>query len=211
MTAVIETGQLDMLALLTDESAPKRDRLISAAAEVLGGDLMSQLAGIFERMDWAEDEIKRAQRRDRKNADLIWHAFRVLTPTHDLMSTEMVYRAHCRELIARVAKGQDTRPGTAAEICCACHDASMIAPLTDSAFGLYARMWKAAGFTGEQFDMNDMAGHYESLRGTLIDDLEREARRKTSVADRKRGDECGGLHHGEPVTCRLAKTAAIAA
>lgn len=176
--------------------------------EVLGGGLMGELAGIFERMEWAEEEVARARKRHPAASDRIWHSFSLLTPTHDLMSTEFVYRSHCRELLDRVAAGQDTRPGTAAEVCAACSESSLLAPLTETGAGLYARMWMQA-FPQHRHVWGDQAPHYESLRGTLIDDAERDMRRKTAVADRKHGDiDCKGLHHGEEVTCSYAKPAA---
>lgn len=176
--------------------------MTAAMNDILGGDLGSELAGIFERMEWAEDEIARAMRANPARADVLWHSFRVMTPQHELMSTEIVYRAHVREQIARVIAGQDTRPGTAAEACCVLSDASQVAPLTETAAGLYARMWAAAGLPGEQWALR--TEHYEALHGSRIDQLERETRRKMTVKDRTPGTTCQGMHHGEPVTCSLA-------
>ena len=174
--------------------------------EMLGGNIGGMLSGLFEQMEWAEDEIKRAGRRHPKQSDRLYHSFRLLTPTHELMSQEFVYRSHCRELLERVAAGQDTQPGTAAEICCACCDSSQIAPLTTTGAGLYGRMWKAAGFPGDQWE--DRQGHHEALSASLIDDAEREMRRKLAGADRKFEIEtCGGMHHGEAVKCEFAAKA----
>src|SRR5437016_3464821 len=79
------------------------------------------LAGLFDRMDWAEDEISKAQQRHPECADVLYHAFRLLTPSpipQQASPAEFVYRSHCRELLERVASGQDTRPATDAEIAC---------------------------------------------------------------------------------------------
>jgi hypothetical protein len=180
--------------------------------DLLGGNLGSMLAGIFERMEWAEDEIAKARKRHPGHAGRIWHSFKLMTPTHDLMATEMVYRSHVRELLARVMAGEDTRPGTAAEVCCACSDTSQIAPFTDSAAGLYGRMWKAAGFPGDHWD--DMQPHQEALHASGIDDLERDLRRKLRVPGRVFGVDddgkalvCGGKHHGKEVSCEFARPA----
>jgi hypothetical protein len=62
------------------------------------------------------------------------------------MRTEFVYRSHCRELLDRAARGEDTRPGTAAECCIALSETSLRVPLRTSAAGLYARMWTRAQF-----------------------------------------------------------------
>lgn len=174
--------------------------------ELLGSDLAGELTRTFAQMEWAEEEIEKARRRHRAHSDRIYHSFSLLTPTHERMATEMVYRSHCRELLERVAASQDTRPGTAAEVCVVCCESSMLAPLTETAAGLYGRMWKAAGFPGHQWE--DRQEHHEALSASLIDDAERETRRKLTVADRKLGDiECCGMHHGDEVTCQYAKAA----
>jgi hypothetical protein len=155
---------------------------------------------IFSQIDWAEDEIAKAAQRHPAHADRIHHSFDLLTPYHDLMRTEFVYRSHCAELLDRVAAGADTRPGTAAEVCTACHDASQVAPLTTSAFGLYARMWEQAFPAHPAF--TTQREHYEALRGPQISDLESEARRKLAQPGRHLGViTCPGTHHGQPVTC----------
>ena len=110
--------------------------LTAALDGILGSGLTGMLDGLFGQMEYAADEIERAQARHRSGADRIWHSFGLLTPAHDRMATEFVYRSHCRELLNRVAAGQDTRPGTAAELCCALSDASTVAPLTTTAAGL---------------------------------------------------------------------------
>ena len=187
--------------------------MTAAMGDLLGGDLMDVLTGAFERMDWAEDEIARAQKRHPESADRIWHGFKLLCPengTSERMGVEFVYRSHCRELLDRVAAGQDTRPGTGAEVCIACCEASALAPLTETAAGLYCRMWTVA-FPGHRDVWTGAGEHYQALRGTQIDDLEREARHKTRAADRRQGDlECGGMHHGETVACRYAKSEQLA-
>jgi hypothetical protein len=164
---------------------------------------------VFRQMDWAEEEIAQARQRHPTMTDTLYHSFTLLTPTHDLMKTEVVYRAHCRELLDRVASVQDTRPGTAIEVCCACSATSALAPLTSPAAGLYMRTWTAAGLPELQ-SFDDRHGHHEALEGPIIDDLEREARRKLTVADRRLGTiDCPGRHHGEPVPCKYAEPAQL--
>jgi hypothetical protein len=170
---------------------------------ILGGGVFGMLAGLFEQMDWAEDEIGKAQKRDPAHADLIYHTFKIMTPSHELMGTEFVYRSHVREQIARAVAGQDTRPGTSAEICLACSEASQVAPLTETAAGLYARMWGRA-FPGITDVWQQPREHYEALRGTLIDDLEAWSRRKLAQSDRVIEFDCGGMHHGQAVNCHGA-------
>ncbi len=127
------------------------------------------------------------------------------------MESERVYRSHCREILDRVAAGTDTRPGTAAEVCCAMLSISLLAPLTSAATGLYMRMWLTAGFP--EFDeITESSRHHEALEKSLIDDYERFARRKLAVAGRRHGDiTCSGRHHGEAVDCAYTPNRQLAA
>lgn len=179
-------------------------------SQLLGDDMGSLMETAFVQMRWAEDEIDKALRRHPDAADVIWHSFKLLQPTHELMRTEFVMRAHCRELLDRTAFGEDTRTGTAAEVVLMISDTSKIAPLNTTVYGLAGRMWTKAGFDGVGNPFADTSLHYEAIRASEIDDLEAEARRKLSVADRTVGHvECTGSHHGEPVVCRFAPAEVI--
>jgi hypothetical protein len=177
----------------------------------------SSLSCLSGQMDQAEEEITRAQREHPGMWDVLYHSFSLLTPTHDRMSTGFVFRAHCRELLTRVMNGEDTRPGTTAEVACMMSDMSKLAPFTTAATGLYFRMWEKAGFpplpgneNGEILDLS----HYEAIAGSRIDDHEALARKKLSQPDRRLSiGECGGWHHGHPAPrCRFyRKDAANAA
>lgn len=180
--------------------------VITAASKLLGedaGGIFEVMAGAFERMEWGEQEIAAAQARHPQHADRIWHSFCLLVPNAGLerMSYERVYRAHCREILDRVAAGEDTRPGTAAEVCCVMLNSSLLAPLTSAATGLYMRMYQAADLP--QFDeLAESSRHHEALEKSLIDDHERFTRRKLAMDDRRLGDiDCHGRHHGEEVDC----------
>ena len=140
-------------------------------------DTLTAVRSILGAMDWAEDEIASAQRRHPDAADRIWSAFRLLQTTSDLMaSSEVLYRAHARELIGRVVRGEDTRPGTAAEGVAVMREASLAAPLTAAGFGLYARLWKLAELPGNALT-HDLP-HYEAIRGAEIDNEEALLRHK---------------------------------
>jgi hypothetical protein len=69
-----------------------------------------------------------------------------------------------------VARGEETRPGTAAECCIALSDTSLKVPLNTSAAGLYARMWLLAGLP--PVELSNASAHYEAHEGSLIDDHE---------------------------------------
>ncbi|TCC19947.1 hypothetical protein [Kribbella sindirgiensis] len=165
------------------------------------GDLGAALTSAFDQMEWAEEEIKRAERRHPAACDAIWHSFSLLVSTHDLMAHEQVFRAHCRELLNRVAAGEDTRLGTAAELCCTFRDVTLATPVNTTATGLYFRMFRSA-FPSLPLDAD--LSHYEALRGTQMDEMEADTRRRLAVADRHvEGVECMGKHHGKPVACRF--------
>jgi hypothetical protein len=131
---------------------------------------------LFDAMEWAEDEIDAATRRHPAAADRIQRSFLLLRPSSPQMRTEAVYRSHCKELLDRVAAGEDTRPGTAAECCLALSETSLKVPLRTSAVGLYARMWRLAGLPPAP--ITDLTEHYEALDGALIDDNEAWLRNK---------------------------------
>lgn len=164
----------------------------------------SMVGAVFEQIEWAEAEIAAAVARHPDQRDLLWHSFTLLTPTQELMSTELVYRGHVREVLTRVLAGVDTRPGTAAEVCGACSAASLVAPLRPAAAGLYGRMW-ALAFPDQPNFFAERDLYREALGCEAITDLEQLARRQLAVTDRRLGDiDCTGWHHGERVACRYA-------
>lgn len=172
--------------------------------EALLRDVTSMVTGAFEVMEWGEDETQKAMNRHPAERDTLYHSFVLLTQTHPLMVTEFVYRAHCRELLERVYRGADTRPGTAVEVVCLLQHISQIAPLKSPAAGLYHRMW-AAAFPGKRFFLGDSARHHEALEGSTIDDYELEARHKLMVMGRKQKlteITCTGRHNGGLVQCK---------
>lgn len=177
-----------------------------AIKELLGGDLGELLTSCFEQMSWADDEIATAMRRHPAEADTIWHSFTLLRATHERMTTEFVYRSHARELLDRVASGEDTRRGTAAEVILVISDASTVTPLRSVISGLAARLWKVAGFAATVGDpWDEVREHHEALSSSAIDDAEAFTRAKAADPDRVLGKiECKGLHHGDAAVCRYA-------
>lgn len=164
------------------------------------------LDGILERFDWADEEIALASTRHPAAADLLHHSFSLLNATTEMMTIERVFRSHARELLDRVAAGEDTRVPTAAEICCLCSSISKITPMRSSAAGLYFRYWPKA-YPGLPNPAANVQLHREVLDGSKIDALEEDVRRKLTVADRQLGDvECRGRHHCIRVRCRFASS-----
>lgn len=154
-----------------------------------------------------EREIDRFSERHPDRADLLFHAFRLMRPDGRLPRTEFVYLSHTRQLLQRVAEDGDTREATDVEVCLLCVEIAKAVPLNTTAMGLLVRNWNRA-FDGIEFPGRE-AGvgleHYEALKGSQIDDFERQARRKLYQPKRVIGEpECRGMHHGREVGCRFA-------
>lgn len=172
--------------------------------------IQATLGGMFAQFDILDDEAAKTIAGHPDAADLIHHASDLFAPTHPLMSTPFVYRGHVRELLARVAAGQDTRPGTAAEVALVCSATSLTAPLTAAGVGLYCRSWLAA-FPDDPIDGFDMAAQVTqsewSAGADEINGLDRAVRRRAAQPWRRlpKDVECDGTHRGEPAACRFAK------
>jgi hypothetical protein len=96
----------------------------------------------FARVDIAEEEIQAAKLRFPACASEIHAAFACLCPTDPIRDlSEDVFRFHCREILERVAKAQDVRPGTTAEVLGFLADASQLAPPSRFAAFLYQRLF----------------------------------------------------------------------
>ena len=166
-------------------------------------DTQAQLAAVLTTIEWAEDEIAQATKRHPAEADVLYHAFTILTPPPSMPATEFVHRGHARELLERLAADQDTRPATDAELCVICSETSLRAPLTSAGAGLYFRAW-ARAFPSVPGPADADLPYYERLHGAAIDDLERILRNKAAVPGRRLGAiTCDGYHHGELLTCRF--------
>jgi hypothetical protein len=172
------------------------------AAMVKG--LFAEVSTVLEGTGWAEDEIKRSIRRHPRQADTLWHSFKLLVPVddNDRWNTEFVYRAHARELLERVAAGEDTRPGTDVEMILVCMKMSLATPINTSGTTLYLRLWhRAFPQHREIIQVRELAS-YEHVGGSGADTLEPELRRRLSVPDRRLNPDairCCGLHHGVAV------------
>jgi len=167
-----------------DRAMPINEDLLGGFDDLLPGGFMQAFDAAMNSMEIAEGLIEELSKEHPEHADLIWHSFGLLRPTHDLMhKTDMIYRSHCREILQRVIDGADTRPGTAAECCIVCCETSQIAPLTVAGVGAYMRMWQAAGLPDTGASVS--AEHHEAIRGPAIDEHERMMRTKLSQPWRK--------------------------
>lgn len=69
-------------------------------------------------------------------------AFMLLMPPVSMFDKDpAVYRSHVRELLRRIARGEDTRPATDAECLCALSAASLDAPLSSTPAALFERLF----------------------------------------------------------------------
>jgi len=176
-------------------------RHTSAIAELLAR-IQEEVTEAAVLVDTAEDEIEQAVARHPQAADDLFHSFCLLLPAFeaDAWGTEFVLRAHCRELLERVASGADTRPGTNVECLLAMVQVSKAVPLNGPAAGFYFRMWSGA-FPDHELTGRDQ--HYQALYGARIDEAERKTRKKLSIPGRVLRDVgCDGYHHGQPAACR---------
>jgi len=112
--------------------------------ELLPHALASRLQNFFDLVAIAEEEIAAAIQRYPQQAVALWDQFKMLSPSAALSRlTSQVYRAHCRELLERVAAGEDTRPATLAEILVTVSDESLAYAFNALGVGVYAHCWRA--------------------------------------------------------------------
>ena len=147
------------------------------------------IESVLDRCLWADEEIEAAQlRHGERDRGPLWNSFRLLRPTHQRPWPELMYRAHCRELLDRVAAGIDTRPATEAEKLAVLSVASQTAPLNSGAETLYLRIGTRLFpdiFDGVS-DVLDIQA-YEKVHGSRADDYEAQLTRKLAQPWRRIG------------------------
>ncbi len=150
-----------------------------AAVGVEGSGILS----VFDQMGWAEDEVSKARERhgEADERGPLWSSFRLLTPTHERMREEWIYRPHCREILERVVSGTDTRYGTDVEVVLAMMEVSLATPIHGAACGLQFRVFRRvfpdkywSVFADASVDADD----YEKMYGSQIDEHESFTRKK---------------------------------
>jgi hypothetical protein len=105
--------------------------------------LPSSVTGIFSLMVTAEEEITEAKKRHPEKSDLIHRSFLILQPSDPIYGkADCVYCSHIRELLERVAKGKDTRPGTIAEVLCVLLDTATKTPLNQEGQALTEHLFR---------------------------------------------------------------------
>lgn len=154
--------------------------IFRALDNLTGGTSGARFGQVLDRclvqMTWADDEILRAQKRHPDAAEKLWDTFLLMQGTHELMSTEFVYRAHAHELLERVYAEEDCRAPTDVEIICGLSEASLRAPLNTAAVTLYMRLFARLFPDKEPFAGLDEQA-YEHVAGDRADDLYTEVKR----------------------------------
>ena len=111
-------------------------------ADLMPPSLARTVRTTFERMEIAEEEIEAAKIRHPKESESIHRAFGLLCPSNPIRDlSDDVFRFHCREILDRVASGQDVRQGTTAELLGFLSEASQMAPPTRVSALLYQELF----------------------------------------------------------------------
>ncbi len=143
-------------------------------------DVAGAIGRAFDRMGIAEEEIEAAKKKWPDKKAEIHAAFGALAPGElSRYGSDRLYRAHARELLERVAKGERLELGTDAECLAALSLASLKAPL---ASGHVAAMEKAFASVFPKNALGPNVGR-ESYPGN-VDEILTEIRKK--IASRRR-------------------------
>lgn len=163
---------------------PENPRSLDALLSELSPNLAGVIGGAFRRMELAEEEIELAKTRDPARAARIHEAFKYLRPTETLQrKCDELYRAHCRELIERVAAGasdQELAQGTGAEVLATLADLSLAAPLERTAFLLYGRLFREL-FPERAAEIEPLRGPADRWEDEQAHELEATFRRKLAT------------------------------
>jgi len=176
--------------------------LLEAIRELAPLPLGVLLTETFHRMVLAEDEITAAKKRYPDKADAIHGAFRYLRPSELLRGkADDVFRAHCRELLARVAGEKDLRPGTAAELVALFSEMSQATLLDRTATLLYSKLFQEV-FPGKSDAILKAAGPMEPdhTDRRMMWELEVTLRRKLAT---DRGAEDSETQPAKPCRSRV--------
>jgi hypothetical protein len=165
---------------------------LDAAFKSILGEDHHRILGAFALMKVAEDVIKEEKPKWRGAAtkERVHQSFALMCPVTQVSFMGFhvdLFAHHCRELVERVARKQDTVLATDAEVLLGLYQASLAAPLTEHALALYEHCFsKVFPEKSKEFfaDGHRAREHYP---GELQERLN-EARRKLRFEKRK--------HHG---------------
>lgn len=97
----------------------------------------------FDFMEIAEEEIAKAQKRvrDKEARKRIHDVFGDAQPGQLLKYSDVLFRAHVRELCERARREESTAPATKAEVVAALCEGSLLAPLDQQHAALYEELF----------------------------------------------------------------------
>ena len=162
------------------------DAAFRAIEELTGSStVVASVRRILRDIEVAEEEIHRAIEEHPERREEVWASFLLMQPRFPM--PELAYRAHCRELLARVLErrtGKLLEEGTDAEIVVACSESSKIAPFNAVGGLLYWRTFRRL-FPAEAEKVRAAGGGDEPFPTSRwleeeADALERGLRRKQS-------------------------------
>jgi hypothetical protein len=167
--------------ITTMQQAPKLHPMLEAA---MGDARSNVIRQAFDSMEIAEQEIARAMAEcsSAEGKRRINGTFLALKPPMQFVHrAEQVYRAHCRELIARAERGEDLDVGTKAEALCAVLDTALKAPLRTTAAAVAELLFVAV--FGKSVDDQPPREAYPGAALEMINEL----RQKMAVPNRAKG------------------------
>lgn len=164
---------------------PSEEERAETIRSLLPGRTGGAITGVFARMGIAEEEIEAAQSRYPLRKAEVWSAFLLLQPPPVLEEyPDHLYRAHCREILNRVATGGDPRWATDAEMLAGFCEALARAPLREDGAALMWRVFQRVYPEANREERFSQIDFRESYPGRT-DELETEARRSLRREERK--------------------------
>lgn len=155
------------------------NELLSQLQSLDPGISWGAIGAVFGRMEVSEDEITKARARHPGYDEVLWRGFKLLCPSKYVHGVPApIYRAHCAELLDRVAQGLDTTLGTKAEIMMGLSSTSLKVPLTHTAAVLYTQLFRAilpdSPVSDDLEELSTMA--FDQTTGALLAELSKECR-----------------------------------
>jgi len=145
-------------------------------------DVMRSVSRAFDLMKIAEEEISAAERAAPRAKKKIHGAFRYMHSKYLVRYGDGVYRAHAREIIARVKRGADLSPGTDAECLAALSEMSLRAPPSADFALAMATVFRAV-FPAAPADLTEMGREsYEGRTAEILGELRRKLSHERDVS-----------------------------
>lgn len=135
-------------------------------------DVLDATARVFESIEIAEQETRKAQDAWPERKDLLHGAFMLLKPPDAFSGKDSrLYRHHCAELLGRVAKKTSITPNTKAEIMLILSELSLVTPIGHDYAVLYGELF--GEIMGQNIVGRDMVGTetYQGATAEILDEL----------------------------------------